>query len=99
MPPMNTIVVHTLILSPDRRDPEVLRQAQNLLAKSIRPVDSLLEKNKFLIRDEISGVDFMLGHSLYMSNELKCVADSMINIKRYLDLIKEREAFQKAINT
>ena len=55
MPPMNTIVVYTLILPPDRRDPEVLRQAQNLLAKSIRPVDSLLEKNKFLIRDEISG--------------------------------------------
>ena len=44
MPPMNTIVVHTLILPPDRRDPEVLRQAQNLLAKSIRPVDTLLEK-------------------------------------------------------
>ena len=70
MPPMNTIVVHTLILPPDRRDPEVLRQAQNLLAKSIRPVDSLLEKNKFLIRDEISGVDFMLGHALFMAYKL-----------------------------
>ena len=57
-----------------------------------------IKKNKYLI-DKFSGVDFMLGHSLYMSNKLKCVPDEMINIKNYLNLIIEREAFQKAINT
>ena len=98
MPPMNTIVVHTLILPEERRDEEVLRQARNLLTKALLPVNQLLEKNKYLI-DKFSGVDFMLGHSLYMSNKLKCVSDEMINIKNYLNLIIEREAFQKAINT
>ena len=98
MPPMNTIVVHTLILSEERRNEEVLRQAKNLLTKALLPVNQLLEKNKYLI-DNFSGVDFMLGHSLYMSNKLKCVSDDMINIKNYLNLIIEREAFQKAINT
>ena len=98
MPPMNTIVVHTLILPEERRNEEVLRQAKNLLTKALLPVNQLLEKNKFLI-DKFSGVDFMLGHSLYMSNNLKCVPDEMINIKNYLNLISEREAFQKAINT
>ena len=98
MPPMNTIVVHTLILPEERRNEEVLRQAKNLLTKALLPVNQLLEKNKYLI-DKFSGVDFMLGHSLYMSNKLKCVSDEMINIKNYLSLINEREAFQKAINT
>ena len=98
MPPMNTIVVHTLILPEERRDEEVLRQARNLLTKALLPVNQLLEKNKYLI-DKFSGVDFMLGHSLYMSNKLNCVPDEMINIKNYLNLISEREAFQKAINT
>ena len=98
MPPMNTIVVHTLILPEERRNEEVLRQAKNLLTKALLPVNQLLEKNKYLI-DKFSGVDFMLGHSLYMSNKLKCVSDEMINIKNYLNLITEREAFQKAINT
>ena len=98
MPPMNTIVVHTLILPEERRNEEVLRQAKNLLTKALLPVNQLLEKNKYLI-DKFSGVDFMLGHSLYMSNKLKCVSDEMINIKNYLNLINEREAFQKAINT
>ena len=98
MPPMNTIVVHTLILPEERRNEEVLRQAKNLLTKALLPVNKLLEKNKYLI-DKFSGVDFMLGHSLYMSNKLKCVSDEMINIKNYLSLINEREAFQKAIST
>ncbi len=98
MPPMNTIVVHTLILSEERRNEEVLRQAKNLLIKALIPVDQLLEKNKYLI-DKFSGVDFMLGHSLFMSNKLKCVPDELKNIKRYLGFISEREAFQKAINT
>ena len=98
MPPMNTIVVHTLILPEERRNEEVLRQAKNLLTKALLPVNQLLEKNKYLI-DKFSGVDFMLGHSLYMSNKLKCVSDEMINIKNYLSLINEREAFQKAIST
>ena len=98
MPPINTIVVHTLILPEERRNEEVLRQAKNLLNKALVPVNQLLEKNKYLI-DKFSGVDFMLGHSLYMSNKLKCVSDEMINIKRYLNLIGEKETFQKAINT
>ena len=99
MPPMNTIVVHSIILPPERRNPEVLRQAQNLLKKSILPVDELLSENKFLISDKVSGVDFMLGHALFMSDSLKCVSDDMKNIKRYLELIKNQEAFKKALNS
>ena len=98
MPPMNTIVVHTLILPEERRNEEVLRQAKNLLTKALNPVNQLLEKNQYLI-GRFSGVDFMLGHSLYMSNKLKCVSDDMINIKKYLNVISEREAFKKAVNT
>ncbi len=99
MPPMNTIVVHTLILPPERRNPEILRQAKNLLTKSILPVDGLLSKNKFLIKDSISGVDFMLGHSLFMANNLDCVSDDMKNILRYLELLNSLKSFNKAVNT
>ena len=98
MPPMNTIVVHTLILPEERRDEEVLRQAKNLLSKALKPVDSLLENNLYLIGN-LSGVDFMLGHSLYMSNKLGCVGEDMKNISKYLELILKSQAFQKAIQS
>ena len=97
MPPMNTIVVHTLILPEERRNEEVLRQAKNLLSKSLKPVEEILSKNEYLI-GPLSGVDFMLGHALFMSNKLNCVEESMINIKRYLELLNSREKFKFAVS-
>ena len=98
MPPMNTIVVHTLILSKEKRNEEVLRQAKNLLSKALKPVNDLLSENEYLI-GTFSGADFMLGHSLFMSNKLGCVTEEMDNIIRYVNLLNSRSAFTKAINT
>ena len=43
MPPMNTIVVHTVLLPPDRRDETVLGQAQRLLTRALEPINEALE--------------------------------------------------------
>ena len=42
MPPVNTIVVQTVLLPPDRRDETALGQAQRLLSKALAPVDEAL---------------------------------------------------------
>ena len=96
MPPMNQIVVQTILLPPDRRDETVLNQAKNLLTKSLAPVNKNLADKDFLIGD-FSGADFMLGHSCFMANRLGCVNDEMQNIKDYVGRINARPAFQKAI--
>jgi len=97
MPAMNTIVVQTIILPEERRNAEILGQAQRLLSKSLIPVNESLENKKYLIGD-FSAVDIMLGHSLYMSKKLKCVNEKLINILNYLSRIEARPCFQKAIN-
>ena len=76
----------------------MLRQAKSLLSKALNPVNVLLSDNEYLI-DTFSGVDFMLGHALYMSNKLGCVSEEMNNIIRYIKLLNSRKAFIKAINT
>ena len=96
MPPMNQIVVQTILLPPERRDETVLNQAMNLLSKSLNPVNEYLENKDYLIGN-FSAADCMLGHSCYMANRMKCVNDEMINIKRYVANIEERTSFQKAI--
>ena len=96
MPPVNTIVVQTLLLPPDRRDETVLAQAQKLLSKSLAPVDDALAGRDYLIGD-FSGADIMLGHACFMSNRLGCVSDEMANLKGYVSRIEARPAFQKAI--
>ena len=96
MPPMNQIVVQTILLPPDRRDETVLNQAKNLLTKSLAPVNENLADKDYLIGD-FSAADIMLGHSCFMANRLGCVNDEMINIKDYVARIADRSAFQKAI--
>ena len=96
MPPVNTIVVQTLLLPPDRREPTVLAQAQKLLTRAWGPVENALEGKDYLIGD-FSGADIMLGHAAFMSNRLGCITDEMPNLKAYVQRITERPAFAKAI--
>jgi glutathione S-transferase len=96
MPPMNQIVVQTILLPPDRRDEKVLNQAKSLLTKSLAPVNENLSDKDYLIGD-FSAADLMLGHSCFMANRLGCVSEEMQNIKDYVARINARAAFQKAI--
>ncbi|WP_108787166.1 glutathione S-transferase N-terminal domain-containing protein [Erythrobacter sp. Alg231-14] len=96
MPPVNTIVVHTLLLPPERRDETVLMQARKLLTRAWQPVEESLEGDDYLIGD-FSGADIMLGHAAFMSNRLGCITDDMPNLKGYVQRITERPAFAKAI--
>lgn len=96
MPPVNTIVVQTLLLPPERRDEAALGQAQRLLTKALAPADEALAGNDYLAGD-FSAADIMLGHACFMSDRLGCVTDEMSNLKGCVERISERPAFQKAM--
>ena len=96
MPPVNTIIVQTMLLPPERRNATTLEQAQRLLSKSLQPVDEALEGKDYLIGD-FSAADIMLGHACFMSNRLGCVSDDMENLKAYVGRIEARPAFKTAI--
>ena len=98
MPPVNTIVVQTILLPPERRDETALGQAQRLLTRAVAPVDEALAGRDYLIGD-FSAADVMLGHACFMSNRLGCVTDEMTHLKQYVERISARPAFQKAMNS
>ena len=96
MPPVNTIVVQTVLLPPDRRDETALAQAKRLLSKALEPVNGALEGRDYVIGD-FSAADIMLGHACFMSNRLGCVGDDMPHLKAYVERIANRPAFKTAI--
>ncbi|MBD3667691.1 MAG: glutathione S-transferase family protein, partial [Kangiella sp.] len=97
MPPVNTIVVHTLLLPPERQDATVRDQAKRLLTRALEPIEEGQDGKEYLIGD-FSAVDTMLGHAIYMSNRIGCVTDAMPNIKAYIKRLESRPAFQKAMS-
>jgi glutathione S-transferase len=95
MPPINTIVVHTILLPEERRDGTVLGQAQRLLARSLQPVEEALQGKDYLA-GEFSAADTMLGHSIMMAERMGIVTDEHPNLKAYAARLKARPALQKA---
>lgn len=95
MPPINTIVVHTLLLPPERRDRAALAQARKLLTRSWQPVNDDLADKEYLIGD-FSAADTMLGHACIMSNRLGCVSEEMTNLADYVKRLEARPAWIRA---
>jgi glutathione S-transferase len=98
MPPINTIVVQTILLPPERRNEEVLRQAKRLLTNAIAPLNDALNGREYMIGD-LSGVDFMLGHACFMARRLGCVPDEMTHLHAYVKRLEARPAFERGIAT
>ena len=96
MPPINTIVVQTVLLLPERRDEKALGQAQRLLTKALEPVNEALVGRDYLIGD-FSAADIMLGHACFMGNRLGCVGEEMPHLKAYVERVANRPAFKTAI--
>lgn len=96
MPPINTIVVHTLLLPEERRDAVVLEQAKKLLTRALEPVNENMNGREYLVGD-FTAADIMLGHSVFMSRRLGCVTDAMTDLHAYIDRVEARQAFQKML--
>ena len=98
MPPINIIVVQTILLPKERQNAEALGQAERLLSKTLAPIEKQLNNKEYIIGD-FSAVDIMLGHACFMANRLGRVEESMNNLRNYIKNIESRSAFKKAINT
>ena len=96
MPPVNTIVVHTILLPPERQDATVRGQAERLLTRAWGPVNEALEGSEYLAGD-FSAADTMLGHASVMSQRLGCVPAEMEHLTAYIERLLARPAFQKAL--
>jgi glutathione S-transferase len=97
MPPINTIVTQTMLLPPDRRNADVLAMAQRLAGKVLEPVNQQLLNKDYLIGD-FSAADVMLGHAMFVSDRLQLVTDQFEGLTGYVQRIKARPAFKKAIS-
>ncbi|XOV86550.1 MAG: glutathione S-transferase family protein [Pseudomonadota bacterium] len=98
MPPVNTIVVQTILLPPERQNKEALEQAQRLLTRALAPVDDALAGKEYIVGD-FSAADIMMGHACYMSRRVGCVTDEMQALNAYIERVEARPAFQTGINT
>ena len=96
MPQVNTIVVETILLPPERKNDVNVARAFKLLYVALLNVDNSLE-NKDFLTGKFSGADVMTGHACIGAKRVGADISNMRNISDYIERLMSRPALQKAI--
>ena len=95
MPPVNIIVVETILLPPERRNDANVARATKLLGQMLSAVDAHMEDREYLA-GEFSGADIMTGHACTVSRRLGADVSDKPNVEAYIERCNARPAMQKA---
>ena len=98
MPPVNTIVVETILLPPERRNQGNVDRATKLLGQMLSAVDQHLAGREYLA-GEFSGADIMTGHACTVAARLKADVSDKPNVAAYIARVNARPALQRAWTT
>ena len=97
MPPMNIIVVETILLPPERRNEINVKRATKLLGQMLTAVDTHMLGRDYLA-GEFSAADLMTGHAVIMAGKLGADISDKPNLTTYIERLTDRAAFKKASN-
>lgn len=98
MPPVNTIVVETILLPPERRNQLNVDRAVKLLSQMLGAVDKGLEGREFLA-GSFSGADIMTGHACTVATRMGADVSDKRNVAAYVERLNSRPALQRAWST
>lgn len=95
MPPVNVIVVETILLPADRRNDVNVSRATKLLGQMLGAVDAHMKGREYLA-GEFSGADIMTGHACTVAKRLGANTTDKPNLEAYIERCNARPAMQRA---
>ncbi len=98
MPPVNSYMVETFFLPPERQSEEHAKRAKKLLGHMLRPLDAALQQRAYLVGD-FSAADIMSGHAALAAQNIGVETGEYTALEAYLTRLQERPAYQKALAT
>lgn len=95
MPPINTFVVETVLLPPERRTEINVKRSSKLLGQMLTAVEAHMAGRDWLAGD-FTGAEFMTGHAVMAAHRLVGGFEDFPNLRAYVSRMKARPALQKA---
>ena len=95
MPHVNILVVETLLLPEEKRNPTNIDRSTRQLTRMLGAVDMALEGKEYLA-DAFSGADIMTGHACTVSVRLGGEISDKPNVEAYIKRLNNRPALKKA---
>ena len=95
MQQVNSLVVETILLPPEKKNDVNVARALKLLKVALGNVDNRLQDRDYLT-GVFTGADVMTGHACYGAKRAGADISEMKNLTAYIDRLLERPAFKKA---
>ncbi len=95
MPPVNIIVVETILLPPERRNQVNVDRATKLLSRMLSAVDAHLAGREF-VAGVFSGADIMIGHACTVALRRGAEVSDKPHVAAYVERLNARPALQRA---
>ncbi len=96
MGPISQVLQHALFLPEDQRQPEVAEQGRRTFAAYAGVLNQTLAKQNYLIDDEFTAADIVVGYSLFVADMANMLPARSNQLTAYYDRLKARPAFQSA---
>ena len=95
MPQVNIIVVETILLPEERRNPVNADRARKLITRALAAVEAGLAGREFLA-GEFSGADITTGHACIVSSRLGVDISDKPNLSAYVERLQARPTLKAA---
>lgn len=95
MPPFNNFVVETILLPPERRNPQLAARAMKVMSRAIAAVETHMAERQYLA-GEFTIADTITGHAVIMARRAGVDFSSFTNLSAYADRLEARPAFKAA---
>jgi glutathione S-transferase len=97
LPPLSDIAQHSFFKPESERIPAVVADARNRATTILSVLERELAGKQYLLGDELSAADIMLGYSLLLNKFFGLLDDRYPNLVAYLGRLEARPAFKKAL--
>lgn len=96
MPPLSDMAQHMFFRPEADRIPAMVADGRQRFGLVLDALEAELAGKNFLLGDEFSAADIMMGYTLMVSRMFGILTDAHPNVLAYHDRLAERPAYQKA---
>jgi glutathione S-transferase len=97
MPPLADIAQHSLLKPEAERIPAVVADARLRAAAVLDVLETALRGKQYLLGDEFSAADVMMGYSLQLMKWFGLLTERYPNVLAYMGRLEQRPGFQKGL--
>jgi len=94
--PLWTMGKHRFALPEEYRVPQIMKTAEWEFQRALAILEKGLGDRQFILGDNFSAADILLGHTLIWGINFKQAVDAH-NLTRYVERLRQRQALEKAI--